>query len=596
MLPENKQYFFRLLMALKKLKREGYSPIDIVTNILHQWMLLVTPSVALQHQSERPSVSEAEIKFSNWLADMDILTGAFWLSTTYAELIEHEQRKSSAMFFTPPYLSSRMLDNAGELLFSGKIIDPACGGAAFLAPVAHRIAENFGQIGKSSEEILSHIESHLYGIDSDPFLCRLSSEFLRMVLAPHIANAGRDPEFNILQGDGLSLLDESQSSFSLVLSNPPYRKMTKPEAKLFNSTYGSVIEGQPNLYTLFMRRATQLLASSGTAVLLTPMSFLSGRSFSKLREMLIAEGNVEQLDLIHNRSGVFMRAEQDAVVTVWRKVSKVDALASVYSLSFGASCPKIGSLELSKPGAPWLVPRRKEDAELLPLLADRKFTLEYYGYRAKTGAIVVHRDKRNRYSSEKTAENPGCLVPLIWARDIGHDGSFNLRLGPQCNDRFVDVEKPNAAALIKKPAVAMQRVTSSDQKRRLNCAAIPPDLHAQYGGVSGENHVCFLESSSSTPDLTPELLAQILRTNILDRLFRCISGATNVSAYELYQLPLPEIGTVREALSRGIPIEGAVRLGFGLDVDTPQNTMQEPPRKGHHATRAAIPIRELDRV
>jgi len=41
------------------------------------------------------------------------------------------------------------------------------------------------------------------------------------------------------------------------------------------------------------------------------------------------------------------------------------------------------------------------------------------------------------------------------------------------------------------------------------------------------------------PSVSPEALAALLNTEIVDQLFRCINGSVAVSAYELEALPLP---------------------------------------------------------
>jgi hypothetical protein len=110
----------------------------------------------------------------------------------------------------------------------------------------------------------------------------------------------------------------------------------------------------------------RLLAPNGTAVLLTPMSFLSGQYFSKLREVLTQEGHVKQLDLIHEKEGVFLGAEQDSVITVWEK-SGASAQTIINAL-VESSCSPVGTLSLNKADKPWSVPRTIADNELLPLL------------------------------------------------------------------------------------------------------------------------------------------------------------------------------------------------------------------------------------
>lgn len=124
----------------------------------------------------------------------------------------------------------------------------------------------------------------------------------------------------------------------------------------------------------------------------------------------------------------------------------------------------------------------------------------------------------------------------------------------------------NAAGAIRKPAVVLQRVSSTEQPRRLVGAAVPAELFTEFGGVVGENHVCFLEQADSECEISPELLAQILRTTTVDRVFRCISGATNVSAYELKHLPLPAPKKLLTAMAQGLDIEAAVRHAYGLPI------------------------------
>lgn len=363
MLPNDKKTFEKLLKVLRKTED---SPQNLVGGILHLWLKAGYPHLTRPHVEAKLLANPNVADFASWVSRLDLLTAAFWLGSAYASLSGNEARKQQSLYFTPPYLASRLLDDAAESLLQGKIIDPACGGAAFLAPAAERVAKELARRGHSSAQILEHLEANLYGCDSDAFLCKLSATFLRMVLAEHIASVGREPTFKIQTGDGLVNFENQVGTFSVVLCNPPYKKLTKDETAPHVGSYADVIKGQPNLYTLFMRRSMRLLAPNGTAVLLTPMSFLSGQYFSKLREVLTQEGHVKQLDLIHEKEGVFLGAEQDSVITVWEK-SGATAQTIINAL-VESSCSPVGTLSLNKADKPWSVPRTIADNELLPLL------------------------------------------------------------------------------------------------------------------------------------------------------------------------------------------------------------------------------------
>jgi hypothetical protein len=58
--------------------------------------------------------------------------------------------------------------------------------------------------------------------------------------------------------------------------------------------------------------------------------------------------------------------------------------------------------------------------------------------------------------------------------------------------------------------------------------------------------------------LSPSQLAELLACPQIDRLFRCISGATNVSVFELNQLPLPDPSALKRRLSAGLSVAQAL--------------------------------------
>jgi len=91
----------------------------------------------------------------------------------------------------------------------------------------------------------------------------------------------------------------------------------------------------------------------------------------------------------------------------------------------------------------------------------------------------------------------------------------------------------------------------------LVAAVVPTQLIDAYGGFVGENHTVILEQTASEPALDPEQLARLLATPTVDRHFRCISGATNVSIFELSQLRLPDPVRLRHFLAQGLDMPSA---------------------------------------
>lgn len=165
-------------------------------------------------------------------------------------------------------------------------------------------------------------------------------------------------------------------------------------------------------------------------------------------------------------------------------------------------------------------------------------------------------------------------MPLMWSRDIIPDKIIRLERKSifDGEHRFVDLGSKTHRSVIASPSVVMQRVTSKDQRRRLVVAAVSHDIFNAYGGFVGENHVVIIEATNARPVLPPTKLAKLLGTYAIDRYFRCISGVTNVSAFELNQLALPDPRALLEATVSGRSMDDAVNMAFGF---TPKGSARQ---------------------
>lgn len=572
MLPREKQVYHVRLRALRQLvspSSKGTSAKDVAKAVLVLVLRKRFPKLSKPHANKALLQHAAVVKFADWLTALPLHDLAFWLSSSYANLVDDAAREHNAMFFTPPELAERLINNliaqCGHLL-DGKVIDPACGGAAFLAPVAQRIAEHLEAKGISSRQILKKIETQLMGIDVEPFLCELSNYFIQMVLYKHIDKAGYRPKFRIRVGNALSRHRRLYGSFDVVLCNPPYRKMKAPEVKNYIRSYADIVEGQPNLYGLFFKLSLNLCKSGGVAGLITPSSYLSGRDFSKLRTYLLNHAENRQIDLVNNKIGVFVGVEQEAVISILSKQSQPDSTpkkTEVFVLGDENAFEHLGPCVLPNSGLAWPIPRTIGDVDVLATASGSRTRLSHYGYRVRIGAFVWNRDTRKQYATEKQSRKAKAAFPLVWSSDISPDGVFVFNRHKDRNQpAFIDMVIRDSASVVREPCVALQRVTSNEQPRRLVGAPISRALLDKHGGVVGENHVVFLEQAVEKPALTPEQLAKVLCSSSIDRLFRCISGANNVSVFELSQLPLPEPAALIRELGLSDSIDTAIQMAF----------------------------------
>lgn len=550
----------------------------VIGTILNAWCSDSFPQLVQSSLPVRIRLkSDSRVKtFLLFLKGQPLLDSMYWLSSAYALLGESSYRKSLAMYFTPPLLIERLLTDLecqGVEYDNGKFFDPACGGAAFLAPIAMRMKAALKDRSVSPRKIIEHVENNLFGMDLDSTLCVVSHQFLKMALYEEIRIAKREPSFNVMTGDSLCDLEPFYDSIDILVCNPPYRKANREEIEKYRHNFGEVIEGQPNLYGLFITLCIKLLKQESVCALVTPTSFLSGQYFSKLRGFLMKETQILNIGMVTDRSGVFIDVLQETALTILQRnekerSSETNTVVSV--VSGDGNYTNVGPCMLPNSGASWPIPRVETDILLIKQLGGSEFRIKDYGYTVRIGTFVWNRDLRPVYMSadEVSQEKTKTAVPLLWSSDIKSDGRLHFDGADKGNGEpcFVDFGDRSHCSVIQRASVLLQRVTSNDQKRRLVASVVPKKLIDKYGGFVGENHTVILEQVVAKPMLTPKQMAKLLGGNMIDRYFRCISGATNVSAFELKQLPLPDPILLKSCLVKEKCMETASRLAiFGDD-------------------------------
>lgn len=511
--------------------------------------------------SESLSSAVAVTKFVDWLCKQAFLDGAYWLSSAYSIWAGPEHRQRLAMYFTPPSLTRRLLDDLeaeGSSFATHSFFDPACGGAAFLAPIAQRMKGVLKLQGRSATQIVQHIECHLFGTDLDPVLCQMSEQFLRIVLADEIKESKRAPTFRIACANSLTDIIDLYGTFDVVVCNPPYRKMPAAEVALHREQFDHVIESQPNLYGLFLALGLKLLRTSGIAGFVTPTSFMSGRYFCRLRKHLMESAEIVNIGIVSDRQGVFIDVEQETALTIFKHreptpTTQVSAKVSVVSKE--GDLASVGTCLIPNGGSVWPIPRASGDVKLIHSVSKSKYRLADYGFVPKTGAFVWNRDTRKTFFNmgEARKANAKAPYPLFWSSNITTTGSVLFENGKKAVQEpcFVDMIDGESPSICRRPAVLLQRVTSNDQPIRLVGGVVSDSLLSRFGGFVGENHVVVLESTADHQCVPLDVMVKLLSSHPVDRYFRCISGSTNVSIFELQQLPLPAPERLLALLAEG---------------------------------------------
>jgi adenine-specific DNA-methyltransferase len=504
------------------------------------------PLRAFLRAFECPSLPDSLVaiadRFGATAARMPAELAAYAIGRAYTEMLPPDYRTKLGVYYTPPLLTARLIalaSEAGTRWQSARVLDPACGGGAFLAPVAQQM---IGALRGCSPRILArNIATRLRGYEIDPFAAWLSQVTLDAVLLPVTRAVGRPIPAVVTVRDSLDVFG-SREQFDLVIGNPPYGRVRLEAAQ--RARFARSLYGHANLYGMFTDIALQHTRRGGVVAYVTPTSFLAGQYFKNLRTLLAREAPPAAVDFVDARKGVFDGVLQETLLAAY--VRGADAagvrVCEISPKRGSAAVREAGIAALpSDPSQPWLLPRKPADAARVERLAEMPHRLSDWGYEVSTGPLVWNRHK------DQLVEGPGRdRAPLIWAEAVSSDGRFEHRALKKNHAPYFELRTGDEWLRSDRPCVLVQRTTAKEQSRRLIAACLPDSFLARHGGVAVvENHLNMVRAKARpTPAIAPGVLAAFLNSAAADRAFRCVSGSVAVSAFELESLPLPDASSL----------------------------------------------------
>ena len=472
------------------------------------------------------------------------------LGASYTQTVSQTFKKDNGQFFTPQAIARFMGSLASTNKTQIDILDPGCGTAILTcALVENLVTQN------SNIETISLV---VYETDSN--LISLSEKSLSY-LKGWLSNKGVSLQYIICVHDfimehygclnppSLNFSDKKQD-FDFIISNPPYFKLSKDD----NRTKAAqvIIDGQPNIYAIFLAIATRMLKDDGEMIFIVPRSFTSGRYFNSFRNYFF---NYVQIDFIHlfeSRKDTFSRdnvLQETLILKAKPKNGKETESKITVSTCSGLHDIKQSQqrtylqkdlIDLKSKEKIIHLPTNTKDEEIIDLFKNWSGSLNQYNIQISTGPIVAFRmeDFIKETVDDETAS-------LYWLHNVTKM-EVNYPLQKSNKGQYIQIcEKTKPYLIPNRNYIFLRRFSSKDDKSRLIAApyfSLPGT--PRYIGV--ENKLNYIYRPKGHLSRTEVMgIAALLNSNLFDTYFRTFNGNVNVSATELRAMPLPPLEIIK---------------------------------------------------
>jgi adenine-specific DNA-methyltransferase len=400
------------------------------------------------------------------LATLPAVEANALIGRLYTQALPAAHRATSGVFYTPPALVQRLLnqaEQAGHAWTSDRAIDPSCGAGAFLVEAAARMIHALR--GVNPAIVLTNLASRLRGWEIDPFAAWLAQVTVEVVALEQTLATGRRLGSIIDVRDALADFTDAAGRWDLVMGNPPFGKVK--DTPVLRARFRRSLYGHPNLYGLFSDLAVHLArADGGIVAYLTPASFLAGDYFKHLRRVLHDHAPPVSVDLVESRTDAFEDVLQEVALSTFRRGGAVaPAECAVLTVTrLGMVHEATGMLVLpADPEALWVLPRSADDTQLVERLREMPTRLADWGYEVSTGPLVWNRHKPRLHDHPKAGR-----VPVVWAEAVTPDGRFVLKASRRNHRARFEPRGLDDPNLVDRPCVLVQRTMAKEQPSQLH--------------------------------------------------------------------------------------------------------------------------------
>jgi adenine-specific DNA-methyltransferase len=476
------------------------------------------------------------------------------LGISYTATVSQSFKKDNGQFFTPQEIARFM----GSLASTDKkdidMLDPGCGTAILTCALVEHLVNRNPAIERINV-VAYETDEHLISL-SEKALSYLKEWLSYKGVALHYLICVHD--FILENHDCLHLSGHDfpgrKRQFDVIISNPPYFKLSKGDDRV--KAAKMMIDGQPNIYAIFLAVAARMLKSDGEMIFIVPRSFTSGRYFNPFRDYFFRYVQPDFIHLFDSRKEAFSRdkvLQETLILKAKRKTGTGDDAEITLSTCSGLhdmgqsrkkSYLQKDLIDLQSKEKMIHLPKNANEEAVMALFKSWSGNLNRYDIQISTGPVVAFRAKG--YIREADEKGAVFLAPLYWLHNVTKM-EVHYPLHKPGKGQYIQLCGQTKSSLIpNKNYIFLRRFSAKDDKSRL--IAAPYFSSPDSGDCIGvENKLNYIYRPKGDLGMTEMMgIAALLNSRLFDTYFRTFNGNVNVSATELRAMPMPPLETIKE--------------------------------------------------
>lgn len=423
----------------------------------------------------------------------------------YASQTDARHKEEFGQFLTPLGIARFMASQSSFRAEHISILDPGAGAGILGAALIDAMMLQQPR----PRSIMLHAYEHDARLA--PRLHELFSS-IRDCLGADVAFDFRVDETDFLHENAWRVGNESDlftsgNPYDIVISNPPYYKLAGTDERAVAAA--PVVNGQPNVYSLFMATAAALLRQEGELIFITPRSFAAGPYFGAFRKWFFQRMQPQRLHLFESRRDAFRHDDvlQESVILkavrrdgwmcsrhdVCVRVSASSGVADIGTAGV-RSVPIDRIIDPADSHRVLHIPAHEEQDRIIQLFRNWPSSLSAMNLNISTGPVVGFRARDHLREAEPPND---AWAPLLWMQNL-----TAMRVSwPLDSKKAQYIIKNSASGKLllsnTKTYVLLRRFSAKEQTRRLTAAVLEPGM-VPCDWVGLENHVNYIHRPGGT--------------------------------------------------------------------------------------------------